>query len=139
MKIKKIKPVFVDKRGSIWDFLTDEKIHHVGFLISKKGSVRGKHYHKRQKQYTFVLEGKIKITTKDLLKKNSKIEEQKLKKMEMVVFPPYYYHAIESLEDSRCLVLTSLSRVGTRYEKDTFRISDLKSYEFPKKQKKQKS
>ena len=61
MEIRKISPAFEDDRGSIWDFLTDETIHHVGFLITKKNSIRGKHFHKEQKQYTLVTKGKMKI------------------------------------------------------------------------------
>ena len=66
MEITKIKPAFEDDRGSIWDFLTDDTVHHVGFLISKKSAIRGKHFHKEQKQYTLVLNGKIKVTVKNL-------------------------------------------------------------------------
>ena len=36
MTIIKLSAAFEDERGSIWDLLTDEEIHHVGFLISKK-------------------------------------------------------------------------------------------------------
>jgi len=128
MKIIKINPVFIDKRGSIWDFLTNEEIHHVGFLISKKNSIRGKHYHKEQKQYTLVLKGKVKIISKNLLEKDSKIEEFELNEMEMLEIPPYYYHSIESLKDSECLILTSKGRQGYDYENDTIRIDDPNSY-----------
>lgn len=128
MIIKKIEPAFVDVRGSIWDLLTDNDIHHAGFLINKKGSIRGKHYHKEQKQYTLVLKGRIRVTVRNLLDANSKIEVSDLNKMEMVFFPPFCYHSIESLEDSECLVFTSKSRVGTGYEDDTFRIPDIDSF-----------
>ena len=46
----------------------------------------------------------------------------------MVVFPPFYYHAIESIEDSECLIFTSKSRKDSGYEEDTIRIADLKSF-----------
>ena len=42
MKITKIKPAFVDDRGSICDLLTDENIQHAGLLESKKGSITRK-------------------------------------------------------------------------------------------------
>ena len=71
MEIRKISPAFEDDRGSIWDFLTDETVHHVGFLVSKKGAIRGKHFHKEQRQYTLVQKGKIKVTIKNLEDKNS--------------------------------------------------------------------
>ncbi len=128
MEIIKIKPAFTDERGNIWDFLTGEEINHIGFLESKKNSIRGKHFHKEQKQFTLVLNGHVKIIGKNLLDENSKIEEFELKKMEMVVFPPFYYHAIESIEDSECLIFTSKSRKDSGYEEDTIRIDDLKSF-----------
>ena len=128
MKIIKIKPSFEDDRGSIWDFLTDETIHHVGLLISKKSAIRGKHFHKEQKQYTLVLNGKIKVTVKNLQDDNSTVETKELSKMDMVFFPPYMYHSIEALEDSECLIFTSKSRKGSGYEEDTFRIKDINSF-----------
>jgi len=128
MEITKIKPAFEDDRGSIWDFLTDENVHHIGFLISKKGAIRGKHYHKEQKQYTLVLNGKIKVTVKNLQNDNSVVETTELCKMDMVLFPPYLYHAIEALEDSECLIFTSKSRKDSGYEEDTFRVPDINSF-----------
>jgi len=128
MNIKKINPVFEDSRGSIWDLLTNEQIHHIGYLKTRKNSVRGKHYHKEQKQYTLVLKGKILVTTKDLKDDKSQIESFELNEMEMILFPPFCYHAIKGLEDSECLVFTSKSREGTRYEEDTYRIADINSF-----------
>jgi len=117
----KISPAFVDERGSIWDLVTDN-IDHVGLLISKKGSVRGKHYHKEQKQYTLVLKGRMKIITKDMSDIVSSIKEFELSEMEMILFPPYCYHSLEALEDSICVIATSKSRKDNGYEEDTFRI-----------------
>ncbi len=128
MEIIKIKPVFEDERGSIFDLLTDESIHHVGLLKSKKSSIRGKHYHKEQKQYTLVTKGRVKAITKNLLDKNAKIETIELNVMDMILFPPFQYHALEAVEDYECLVFTSKSRKGTGYEEDTFRIQDIDSF-----------
>lgn len=132
MEIKKIKPAFEDERGSIWDFLTNELINHIGLLVSKKGSIRGKHYHKKQKQYTLVLNGKIRVTAKNVSDKNSRIEVLDINEMEMILFPPFYYHSIEALEDSKCLVFTSKSREGSEYEEDTFRVPDIQSFSLTK-------
>ena len=132
MNIEKIKPVFVDERGSIWDYLTGETIHHVGFLISKKDAIRGKHYHKEQKQYTLVTKGKIRIIVKELRNTNSSIQEFTLEPNDMIMFPPYCYHSIESIDDSECLVFTSKSREGDGYEGDTYRINDINSFKMSK-------
>jgi len=131
MEITKLKPVFIDERGSIWDLLTDEDIHHIGFLTSKKGSIRGKHYHKEQKQYTLITKGKIRAIVKNLSAKESDIETYDLEQNEMILFPPYHYHSIEALEDSEFFVFTSKSRKGTSYEDDTYRINDINSFTLP--------
>jgi len=128
MEIEKIKPVFVDERGSIWDLLTGETIHHIGFIVTRKGAVRGKHFHKEQKQYTLVTKGKMKITVKDLKNNDSLIKELELGSNDMIVFPPYHYHSIEALEDSECLVFTSKSRKDEGYEDDTYRIDNINSF-----------
>jgi len=128
MEIIKISPAFEDERGSIWDFLTDETVHHIGFLVSKKDAIRGKHFHKEQKQYTLVQKGKIKVTTKNLQNKNSKIETTELNEMDMIFFPPYMYHSIESIGDSECLIFTSKSRKGSGYEEDTFRVENINTF-----------
>ena len=128
MDITTMKPAFEDQRGSIWDFLTDETIHHIGLLITKKDTIRGKHFHKEQKQYTLVLSGKIRVTAKNLHDNNSELEIKELKKMDMVFFPPYMYHSVEALVDSECLIFTSKSRKDSGYEDDTFRVEDINSF-----------
>ena len=128
MNITTMKPAFEDQRGSIWDFLTDETIHHIGLLITKKNTIRGKHFHKEQKQYTLVLSGKIRVTAKNLHDNNSELEIKELKKMDMVFFPPYMYHSVEALVDSECLIFTSKSRKDSGYEDDTFRVEDINSF-----------
>ena len=128
MEIKKIEPAFEDERGSIWDLMTNDNVYHIGLLKSKKGSIRGKHYHKNQKQHTLVIKGRVKMVSKNLLEENAEIETFELKKMEIVLFPPFYYHAIESLEDSECLIFTSKSREGSGYEDDTFRVENIESF-----------
>ena len=133
MKIKKIKPAFTDKRGAIYDFLTGGNIQHIGMVTIKKNCIRAQHYHKKQDQYTLVYKGRVKIIAKNLLKKNSKVESFLLKKMELVLFPAYWYHSVEAIEDSECIVFTSKSRKGKGYEKDTFSINDIKSFKLNKK------
>jgi len=56
----KLLPAFKDNRGLIWDLLGGEQIDHIGMLTTKKGSIRGKHFHKLQKQFTLLLSVKIK-------------------------------------------------------------------------------
>lgn len=131
MDINKIKPAFEDERGVIYDLLTNESVNHIGLLKSKKDSVRGKHYHKEQKQYTLVLKGKVKVVTKNLLDKNAQVVGTELDEMDIILFPPYCYHSLEAIEDYECLIFTSKSREGTGYEEDTFRVQDIESFKLP--------
>ena len=124
----KLKPAFVDERGSILDIVSDDTIHHAGYLTCKKKSVRGKHFHKEQKQYTILLHGKIRILLKNLVDQDAKLEVIGLNEMEMILVPPFYYHSIEAIQDSECLILTSRSRANMGYENDTIRVDDIESF-----------
>lgn len=128
MKIVKINPVFSDERGNIYDILTNENIQHIGLFTIKKNHVRGKHFHKEQKQYTVVKTGQIKVKIKNLLEDNAKIEEFELKEMEMVLFPAYCYHEIIGITDAECFVFTSKSRQDNSYEEDTFRVNNIEDF-----------
>ena len=46
--VKHIEPVHEDERGIIMDILEDETILHIGLITSKKGCIRGNHYHNKQ-------------------------------------------------------------------------------------------
>ena len=124
----KLKSAFVDERGSIWDIVGDDIIHHSGYLISKKKSMRGKHFHKEQKQYTILLHGKMRILIKNLLNPDAKLEIIDLNEMEMILIPPFHYHSLEAIENSECLILTSKSRTNAGYENDTIRVNDIESF-----------
>ena len=128
MEITKIVPVFTDERGSLWDLLTNENIKHIGFLVSKKNSIRAKHFHKKEKQYTLVLKGKVKVIIKNLLEENSPIETFELNQMEMILILPYYYHSVESLTDSQILFFSTIPRSEGGYENDTVKVENIESF-----------
>jgi len=129
MEINKIKPVFTDTRGEIYDILSDPDIQHITIFTINKDSVRGKHFHKEEKQWLFVLKGQIKVKTKNLLEKNSKIEEFELKEKDLIFFPTYSYREILGISNSECLFITSKSRKDNSNLKDTFTVNDIESFE----------
>ena len=47
MKYSRPKIFFKDKRGSISDIFYKKNINHVAIIKSKKGALRGNHYHKK--------------------------------------------------------------------------------------------
>ena len=116
MEITKLQPAFVDERGSIWDLLSDDTIHHSGYLISKKNSIRGKHFHKQQKQYTLLLKGVMEISIKNLKDPQSSLEKYVLHPFEMILIPPLHYHSLLSLiiqiVYQRILRMTNLNEIN---------------------------
>ena len=82
MKYSRPKIFFKDKRGSITDIFYKKNINHVAIIKSKKGALRGNHYHKKTIQYTFVLDGRIKYFYKN--KSAKKVSQLVLKKGDLV-------------------------------------------------------
>ena len=118
---KTIIPIHRDNRGSIIKIL-EGKITSVLLIPSKKGAVRANHYHKQDSHYVYMISGKMRYSTKNLLKKNSRRSSVILKQGDLVYTPPRMAHAMEFLEDSVFLALTTKSRKKKIYEDDTVRI-----------------
>ena len=121
MKVEKLGPTFSDERGAITDILSGE-MHNIGIITQKQGAVRGNHYHKAQTQYTYVLKGKIEMTTKDFREKDPKPSTAIISEGDLVTHPAMVAHAYKALEDSVFLAITTRRRDMGGYEDDTFRI-----------------
>lgn len=120
IKIEKINPVFMDERGKISD-LVNENINHVGLITSKKGSIRGNHYHKLSTQYSYILSGKFRVTITPI-ENNKNKKEIILNENELITIPPKKIHVFEAMEDSVIIDMVSESRWGKKYEEDVFRV-----------------
>ena len=55
MRIIKLKNNFIDKRGSITDIFYNKKFKHVSLILSKKNSIRGNNYFKKNTQFIYNL------------------------------------------------------------------------------------
>jgi len=113
--------VFMDERGSIKDILENEPIEYVTLISSKKGAIRGNHYHAESVQYTFVLNGRLKLITQMPL---SQAKIVIIKAGDLVLTPAMERHALIALEDSEILVFTRGPRGGKNYETDTYRLKE---------------
>jgi len=114
-----VSPVFTDTRGSIFDFV-EEKVGHIGMVTFNKGVTRGNHYHKKSVQYSYVLEGKIKLIVSDVNGKNRK--EIMLTEGMLTTIPVGIVHTYTALTKAKMLDITTLSRNDNGYEKDTVRM-----------------
>ncbi len=119
--VEKISPVHIDERGTITDILNKE-VSHVGFIVTKKGVVRAKHYHKQSIQYSYILKGKFEVTVAN----PDNLEEREtfiLNAGEMITINSNIVHVFKALEDSDMIDMISLSRAGTGYEDDVVRVN----------------
>lgn len=125
VKIEKIVPAFSDERGSITDILSGD-MQNLGIITQKKGTVRGNHYHKAQIQYTYILKGRLEMTTKDLTDPSSVPKTAVVSEGELITHPAMVAHTYKALEDTVFLAITTKRRDKGGYEDDTFRIELVK-------------
>ena len=88
-------------------------------ILSKKGSVRGNHFHEKTIQHVYVLSGKMKCLAK---KPKESVAQAIVEHGDLVSHDLLESHSFEALEDTLFLVLSSGLRTGRDYEKDTFRL-----------------
>lgn len=124
IKVTHIKPEFSDERGFISRLVDDDTIgfRAVLYITSRKGTVRGNHFHKKDAHYVYCLSGRFKYSEKDISKRSSKIESVILKPGDLVLSRPMTAHSMEFIEDSVFLAITTEPREHEKYEKDTVRI-----------------
>lgn len=76
--IIKLKTTFQDKRGKILDIFVRSPKDHCSIVTFNKGAIRGNHYHKKSDQFTFVINGKLLLSSQKI--KNGKLVGKKKKK-----------------------------------------------------------
>lgn len=124
MKVIHKKINFQDSRGSIRDIFVDDPKSHCTIIFSKKGAVRGNHYHKKSTQYTYVVRGKLLMLSQKVGK--SKIYRHTLKDGDLMVHKPREIHAMKALSDTTFLAFADGVRGGKKgYEADTIRVEPL--------------
>lgn len=119
MIVEKKRPVFRDTRGEIIDILQRVKVDSVTIISSRKGAVRGNHYHKRTIQYAYVLKGKFRLFTQE---EGKRIQRKLVKEGDFITTPPLERHAFVAEEDSLLLTCFLGPRRGEDFEEDTYRL-----------------
>ena len=119
MEIKNIKCIQEDERGSITDIVEQVDFNGATIILSKSGSVRGNHFHKKTIQYVYILSGKMKCLAQ---KPQQKVMMATVEQGDLVSHDLLESHSFEALEDTLFLVLSSGLRTGKDYEKDTYRL-----------------
>lgn len=121
--LRKVKPFHVDERGEMSHLLAVKTPITSAVLITcKKGAIRANHYHKTDTHYSYMLKGKMAYYYRKLNAKDKKIHKVIVREGDIVYTPPKTLHAMEFLEDSIFIALSTEPRNQEAYEKGTVRV-----------------
>ncbi|MCX5787944.1 MAG: hypothetical protein NTX64_05465 [Elusimicrobia bacterium] len=109
-----------DERGSIQP-LVERMMRSAQLITSKKGSVRGNHYHKTDWHYCYVVSGLMEYYERPAGAKDP-AKKFLVKAGQMFFSPPLVEHAMKFVEDTVWLTLSRNPRDQDAYEKDVVRV-----------------
>ena len=79
---------YIDIRGKISNYELPEPINLIGYIESKKGTVRANHFHPVQEQKCLLVKGQFISLYKDLISKNSEIVTHVVNEGDLIVTKP---------------------------------------------------
>lgn len=123
MKVRHLKTNFKDSRGTIMDIFVDDPKDHVTIIFSKKGAVRGNHYHKKSTQYVFIVSGQLTMLSQRVGQK--RIFKHVLRPGDLMTHKSMEIHTLIADKDTVFLAFAEGVRGGKDYERDTYRVSPL--------------
>ena len=106
---------YIDERGKISNYELTEPINLIGYIESKKGTVRANHYHPIQEQKCLLVKGKYVSVIKDLSDPKAQIHTQLIQEGDIAVIKPNVAHTMVFLEDSIFLNLVRGEREHENY------------------------
>lgn len=126
--VKHLRPEFKDVRGYITRLINEPKVKitAVLYITQKKGTIRANHYHKKDSHWVYCVSGKFRYYEQDTRKKNAKRTSVIIKPGDLVYSKPYIAHAMEALEETVFLAITTEKRQQSHYEEDTVRLELVK-------------
>lgn len=127
VKITKIDPALRDDRGYILNVIDDPRISHVAVFTSKKGTVRGNHYHPEQLQWVYLISGRYISHSKDTRDKDAPVHKHEILPGTIVYAPPLVAHAQEFVEDSVLLNITDGTREAEAFDTHTIKFELVKA------------
>ena len=113
--VKKGEKEFVDHRGKISNHELPEPINLIGYIDSKKGTVRANHFHPIQEQKCLLVKGQFISVYKDLLNENSQKITHVVNEGDLIVTKPNVAHAMIFTRDSIFLNLVRGEREHENY------------------------
>ena len=113
--VKKGEKEFVDERGKISNHELPEPVNLIGYIDSKKGTVRANHFHPIQEQKCILTKGQFISVYKDLLNIKSQKITHVVNEGDLIVTKPNVAHAMVFTKDSTFLNLVRGEREHKNY------------------------
>ena len=113
--IKRGEKEFVDKRGKISNHELPEPVNLVGYIESKKGTIRANHFHPIQEQKCILVKGQFISVYQDLLNDKSPKVTHVVNEGDLIVTKPNVAHAMVFTKDSIILNLVRGEREHKNY------------------------
>ena len=106
---------FIDERGKISNYDLPEPINMIGYIESKKGTMRANHFHPVQEQKCLLIKGQFISIYKDLVDEKSTKVTHVVNEGEMIVTQPNVAHTMIFTEDTIFLNLVRGEREHKNY------------------------
>lgn len=126
VRIVKLDAAHRDDRGYILNVIDDPRISHVAVFTSRRGTVRGNHYHPEQLQWVYLISGRYVSHSKDVRVEGAPVERHAIEPGMLVFAPPMVAHAQEFEEDSVLLNITDGERASAEFEHHTVKYELVK-------------
>ena len=106
---------FVDERGKINNFELTEPVNLIGFIESKKNTIRANHFHPIQEQKCIIIKGEYISVLKDLIEDDAPLVTQVIKEGQLVTTKPNVAHTMVFTKDTIFLNLVRGEREHENY------------------------
>ena len=106
---------FIDERGKISNYDLPEPINMIGYIESKKGTMRANHFHPVQEQKCLLIKGQFISIYKDLVDDKSIKVTHVVNEGDMIVTQPNVAHTMVFTEDTIFLNLVRGEREHENY------------------------
>ena len=106
---------FIDERGKISNYDLPEPINMIGYIESKKGTMRANHFHPVQEQKCLLIKGQFISIYKDLVDQTSTKVTHVVNAGDMIVTQPNVAHTMVFTEDTIFLNLVRGEREHDKY------------------------
>ena len=106
---------FLDSRGKISNYNLTEPVNLIGYIESKKNTVRANHFHPIQEQKCLLVKGQFISVYKDLINKKTNRVTHVVNEGDLIVTKPNVAHAMVFTEDSIFLNLVRGEREHKNY------------------------